>query len=133
MAASGTVAPLHRRQTGDLDCNLARLRILFDVAQTQKMVSQINTTDLATASSVAVAQVSLSSVNSAIMDILAVALNNGTAPSAARAQVSQGLNAALEALQNITDPSLNATVSAAQAVLFRAGSDGDAAVGGCKF
>ncbi|KAJ7983166.1 hypothetical protein DFH06DRAFT_1081304 [Mycena polygramma] len=132
VAACAVAAPMHRRQTGDLDCNLARLKIIFDVGQTQKLVGQINSTDLATASSVAVAQVGLSSVNSAILDILAAVFNNQTAPSASRDQVTQGLNTALEALQNITDPSLNATVSAAQASVLLAGNDGDVVVGDCK-
>ena len=35
---------MHRRQTGDLDCNLARLKIVFDVAATLKLVNQIHST-----------------------------------------------------------------------------------------
>ncbi|KAJ6506382.1 hypothetical protein C8R47DRAFT_114358 [Mycena vitilis] len=44
VAACAVAAPMHRHQTGDLDCNLARLKIIFDVAQTQKLVGQINST-----------------------------------------------------------------------------------------
>ncbi|KAJ6454305.1 hypothetical protein C8R47DRAFT_1030016 [Mycena vitilis] len=132
VAASAVAAPLYRRQTGDLDCNLARLKIIFDVAQTQKLVAQINSTDLATASSVAVAQTGLTSMNDAIQEILAALVNNQTAPANFRDQVSQGINATRSALQEITDPSLNASVAAAQASLLAAGKDGDQVLAGCN-
>ncbi|KAJ7661484.1 hypothetical protein DFH06DRAFT_1325770 [Mycena polygramma] len=132
VAASAVAAPLHRRQTGDLSCNLARLKIIFDVAQTQKLVAQINLTDLATASSVAVAQTGLTSMNDAIQEILAALVNNQTAPANFRDQVSQGINATRSALQQITDPSLNASVAAAQASLLAAGKDGDQVLAGCN-
>ncbi|KAJ7983113.1 hypothetical protein DFH06DRAFT_1318574 [Mycena polygramma] len=132
VAASAVAAPLHRRQTGDLNCNLARLKIIFDVAQTQKLVAQINSTDLTTASSVAVAQTGLTSMNDAIQEILAALVNNQTAPTNFRDQVSQGINATRSALQQITDPSLNASVAAAQASLLAAGKDGDQVLAGCN-
>ncbi|KAJ6544208.1 hypothetical protein B0H19DRAFT_956897, partial [Mycena capillaripes] len=88
-------APMQKRQTGDLDCNLARLKIVFDVAATQN--------DLATTSAVAVAQAGLQSVNSAIQDILGAVLNGQTAPANFRDQVSQGLDTALSALKLITE------------------------------
>ncbi|KAJ7304633.1 hypothetical protein DFH08DRAFT_793627 [Mycena albidolilacea] len=131
-AAAAPMAPMHRRQTGDLDCNLARLKIVFDVAATQKLVSQINSTDLATASAVAVAQAGLQSVNSAIQDILAAVFAGQTAPADSRDQVSQGLNTANSALNLIKDPSLNATVTEAQKRLLTAGADGDKVVAECK-
>ncbi|KAJ7911087.1 hypothetical protein B0H13DRAFT_2191855 [Mycena leptocephala] len=132
VAACAVAAPMHRRQTGDLDCNLARLKIVFDVAATQKLVSQINATDLETATSVAVAQAGLQSVDSAIQDILAAIFSGQTAPANSRDQVSQGLNAANSALSMIKDPSLNATVTEAQARLLSAGVDGDNVVADCK-
>ncbi|KAF7331090.1 hypothetical protein MVEN_02449300 [Mycena venus] len=132
VAACAAAAPMQRRQTGDLDCNLARLKIIFDVAATQKLVGQINSTDLATASAVAVAQTGLDSVNSAIQDILAAVFAGQTAPAASRDQVSQGLNTANSALSLIKDPSLNATVTEAQARLLTAGADGDKVVADCK-
>ncbi|KAF8198735.1 hypothetical protein K438DRAFT_1583924, partial [Mycena galopus ATCC 62051] len=96
-------APMHRRQTGDDQCNLARLKIIFDVAGTQSLVSQINATDLATATAVADAQVGLQSVNSAIQVILGAIFANQTAPADFRDQVSAGLDAARSALATITE------------------------------
>ncbi|KAF8198685.1 hypothetical protein K438DRAFT_1966648 [Mycena galopus ATCC 62051] len=124
-------APIHRRQTGDDQCNLARLKIIFDVAGTQSLVSQINATDLATATAVADAQVGLQSVNSAIQVILGAIFANQTAPADFRDQVSAGLDAARSALATITDPSQNATVTAAQTRLLTAGADGDMVVADC--
>ncbi|KAJ7235303.1 hypothetical protein B0H12DRAFT_1027479, partial [Mycena haematopus] len=96
-------APMHRRQTGDLDCNLARLKIISDVATTQNLISQINATDLSTASAVAVAQTGLQSVNSAIQEILTALFAGQTAPTNFRDQVTAGLNLANSALSNITE------------------------------
>ncbi|KAF8198745.1 hypothetical protein K438DRAFT_1966707 [Mycena galopus ATCC 62051] len=132
-------APMHRRQTGDDQCNLARLKIIFDVAGTQSLVSQINATyctilfnsDLATATAVADAQVGLQSVNSAIQVILGAIFANQTAPANFRDQVSAGLDAARSALATITDPSQNAPVTAAQTRLLTAGADGDMVVADC--
>ncbi|KAK7052224.1 hypothetical protein R3P38DRAFT_1639084 [Favolaschia claudopus] len=131
-AALAAAVPMHRRQTGDLDCNLARLKIIFDVAASKKLVSQINATDLATASAVAVAQTSLDSVNSGIQDILTAIFDAKNAPALSRTQVSDGLDAARSALAIINDPSLNATVAAAQARILTAGQDGDKVVAECK-
>ncbi|KAF7351713.1 hypothetical protein MSAN_01604500 [Mycena sanguinolenta] len=132
IAVCAAAAPMQRRQTGDLDCNLARLKIIFDVAGTQQLVSQINATDLDTASAVAVAQTGLQSVNSAIQVILAAIFSGQTAPASFRDQVEAGLNLAKFALGNITDPSLNSTVTAAQTRLLTAGADGDMVVAACK-
>ncbi|KAJ7886217.1 hypothetical protein B0H14DRAFT_2498662 [Mycena olivaceomarginata] len=132
VAVCAVAAPMHKRQTGDLDCNLARLKIVFDVAATQKLVSQINSTDLTTTSAVAVAQAGLQSVDNAIQDILAAIFAGKTAPADSRDQVSDGLNTANSALALIKDPSLNATVSEARARLLTAGTDGDKVVSECK-
>ncbi|KAJ6544290.1 hypothetical protein B0H19DRAFT_1267576 [Mycena capillaripes] len=132
VAACAVAAPMHRRQTGDNDCNLARLKILFDIAATKTLVSQINATDLATSSAVAVAQAGLQSVDNAVQDILAAIFDGQTAPANSRDQVSQGLDTANSALKLITDPSLNATVTAAQEKLLVAGADGDKVVSLCK-
>ncbi|KAJ6544209.1 hypothetical protein B0H19DRAFT_1267503 [Mycena capillaripes] len=132
VAACVVAAPMHKRQTGDLDCNLARLRIISDLAATQKLVGQINSTDLATASAVAVAQVGLQSVGNAIQDILVAVLNGQTAPASSRDQVDQGALAANQSLSLITDPSLKAIVTAAQAKLLSASNDGASVVADCK-
>ncbi|KAJ7722651.1 hypothetical protein DFH07DRAFT_286422 [Mycena maculata] len=131
VAAPLQLAPMHRRQTGDLQCNLARLKIIADISSASALIGQINSTDLSTATSVAVAQTGLESVNDAIQTILAAVFTNQTAPAASRDQVSAGLDQALYALNNITDPSVNATVAAAQAKIESAGIDGDNVVDDC--
>ncbi|KAK7052197.1 hypothetical protein R3P38DRAFT_1638614 [Favolaschia claudopus] len=133
-AALAAAVPMQtqRRQTGDLDCNLARLKIIFDVAASKKLVSQINATDLPTANALAIAQTSLDSVNSGIQDILAAIFDAKNAPALSRTQVSDGLDAARSALAIIKDPSLNATVAEAQARILTAGQDGDKVVAECK-
>ncbi|KAJ7032826.1 hypothetical protein C8F04DRAFT_1235208 [Mycena alexandri] len=118
LAVCAAAAPLHRRQTGDLDCNLARLKIISDIAAAQPLISQINTTDLVTASAVAMAQTGLMSTNAAIQDILTAVFANQTAPANSGDQVGLGVNGAHNALSTITDPSVNATVAAAQAKLL---------------
>ncbi|KAJ7740602.1 hypothetical protein B0H16DRAFT_1566953 [Mycena metata] len=131
-AVCAVAAPLHSRQVGDLDCNLARLKIISDIAAAQTLVGQINTIDLATASAVAVAQAGLTSTNAAIQDILTAVFANQTAPANSRDQVGLGVNGAHDALSLITDPSLNATVSAAQAKLLTIAGDGNKVVSECK-
>ncbi|KAJ7031193.1 hypothetical protein C8F04DRAFT_1231589 [Mycena alexandri] len=132
IVACASAAPMHRRQTGDLDCNLARLKVVSDIAATQTLVSQINTTDLATASAVGVAQAGLNSVNSAIQDILTAVFANQTAPADSRVQLEQGLDTANSALVLIKDPNANASVSAARAKLLAAGVAGDQVLSECK-
>ncbi|KAJ7669062.1 hypothetical protein B0H17DRAFT_949358, partial [Mycena rosella] len=96
-------APLFRRQTGDLQCNLARLRIISDVAGAQTLIGQLNTTDLTTASLAAVAQASLKSANDGIQDVLTAVLNGQIAPANARDQVGVGIAEAILAVGNITE------------------------------
>ncbi|KAJ7083234.1 hypothetical protein C8R44DRAFT_753536 [Mycena epipterygia] len=142
-------APLHRRQTGDLQCNLARLKIISDVATTQTLIEQLNTTyvqtsvrsvlgltaelsELSTATAVAVAQAGLNSVDEGIQAILTAIFNNQTAPASSRDQVGMGLAAAQTALGTITDPSANATITEALATLASAVTDGNNVVSDCK-
>ncbi|KAJ7190763.1 hypothetical protein GGX14DRAFT_579561 [Mycena pura] len=132
VAACTLAAPMQRRQTGDLQCNLARLQIIADVASAETLLGQINATDLATASAVAVAQTGLKSVDTAIQTILAAVLQGNTAPPETRDQVGNGLTAAQTALKSITDPSVNASVAAVQAKIASAGVDGNNVVAECK-
>ncbi|KAJ7683604.1 hypothetical protein B0H17DRAFT_1137728 [Mycena rosella] len=60
-----TSSPMHRRQTGDLQCNLARLKIISDVAATGALIGE-----LSTATAVAVAQAGLKSIDDGIQTIL---------------------------------------------------------------
>ncbi|KAF8181145.1 hypothetical protein K438DRAFT_1976244 [Mycena galopus ATCC 62051] len=77
------------------------------------------------ATAVADTQVELQSVNSEIQVILGAIFANQTAPADFRDQVSAGLDAARSALATITDPSQNATVTAAQTRLLSAGANED--------
>ncbi|KAJ7667107.1 hypothetical protein B0H17DRAFT_913301, partial [Mycena rosella] len=123
-------APMHRRQTGDLQCNLARLKIISDVAATGALIGQLNTTELSTATAVAVAQAGLKSIDDGIQTILTAVFSGQTAPASSRDQVSDGLAAAQMGLSMITDA--NATVTQAQAKLASAIMDGDNVVSECK-
>ncbi|KAJ7432567.1 hypothetical protein FB451DRAFT_1111483 [Mycena latifolia] len=132
IVACAAAAPLHRRQTGDLQCNLARLKIISDVAATETLISQLNTTELSTATAVAVAQAGLKSVDDGIQTILTAVFSGQTAPASSRDQVGTGLATAQQALSLITDPSANATVTQAQAKLASAITDGNNVVSECK-
>ncbi|KAJ7165590.1 hypothetical protein C8R43DRAFT_918170 [Mycena crocata] len=132
LAACALAAPMHRRQTGDLDCNLARLKIISDVAATGALIGQLNTTDLSTALAVAGAQAGLKSVDDGVQAILTAVFDGKTAPASSRDQVSDGLALAAKALGLITDPSASATVAEAQAKLTSAVKDGDDVVAKCK-
>ncbi|KAJ7697665.1 hypothetical protein B0H17DRAFT_1007088 [Mycena rosella] len=132
IAAGVWAAPLHRRQTGDLQCNLARLRIISDISGAETLIGQLNTTELSTATAVAVAQAGLKSVDSAIQDILTAVFAGQTAPANSRAQVDAGVNTTLNALAMITDPSANATVTEVLSKLASAATDGNDVVTECK-
>ncbi|KAJ7367604.1 hypothetical protein DFH08DRAFT_980125 [Mycena albidolilacea] len=135
IASCALAAPMQRRQTGNLECNLARLKIVTDVADAKVLVGQINTTLVRPSesdSSVAVVQAGLNSVDEAIRTILDEVLSGGTAPESSREQVDDGLSTANQALGLITDPSLNATVTTAQAKIANAGDDGASVVANCK-
>ncbi|KAJ7457898.1 hypothetical protein FB451DRAFT_1142558 [Mycena latifolia] len=130
IVACVAAAPLHRRQTGDLQCNLARLKIISDVAAIETLIGQLNTTELSTASAVAVAQAGLKSVDAGIQTILTAVFSGQTAPASSRDQVGTGLATAQQALSLITDA--NATVTQVQAKLASAIMDGNNVVSECK-
>ncbi|KAJ6554036.1 hypothetical protein DFH09DRAFT_1085429 [Mycena vulgaris] len=132
VAACAFSTPLHRRQTGDLQCNLARLKIISDVASAQTLIGQLNTTELSTAAAVAVAQAGLKSVDEGIQTILTAIFTGQTAPASSRDQVGTGLATAQQALAVIADPNANATVTQAQAKIASAIKDGDDVVSECK-
>ncbi|KAJ7049254.1 hypothetical protein C8F01DRAFT_761116 [Mycena amicta] len=140
MSAVSAPAPM-KRQTGDLQCNLARLATINDVASAQAIITQMQNSnatadDFPTSAALAVAQLGLTTANNAFQTILDAVLQNEQAPAAARDAVNSGLDAALTALQSASktfkDASLNATISAATAKVFKAGTDGNAVVADCK-
>ncbi|KAJ7641766.1 hypothetical protein FB45DRAFT_361672 [Roridomyces roridus] len=137
IAACSLAAPtnMHRRQTGDLQCNLARLQLISDVSSASTLLNQLqsnSTLDLSTATSVAVAQAGLNGVNEGVQSILSAVLVGQTAPADSRTQVEDGLNQALVAVSNITDPSATMTAMAVADKLLDAGKAGDVVLAGCK-
>ncbi|KAJ3991675.1 hypothetical protein F5050DRAFT_1812286 [Lentinula boryana] len=106
-------APLKSRQIGDVQCNVARLQIVSDLAQTGNLLSKVTGTDAATTSAVATAQSGLTSAGDGIKTIAAALLQGQTAPADARNQTGEGLETALTALSglNSTDPAVASTIS----------------------
>ncbi|KAJ3868103.1 MAG: hypothetical protein NXY57DRAFT_958873 [Lentinula lateritia] len=106
-------APLKSRQIGDIQCNVARLQIVSDLAETGNLLSKINGNDAATTSAVSTAQSGLSSAGDGIKTIAAALIEGQTAPADARDQTADGLQTALTALSglNSTDPAVASTLS----------------------
>ncbi|KAJ7227562.1 hypothetical protein C8J57DRAFT_1585278 [Mycena rebaudengoi] len=103
VAALALSAPLHRRQQGNLECNLARLKIISEVRETEDAVAQIDTTELNAAAAVGVAQAGLKSIDNAIQDILAAIFDNEPAPADSREQLADGAKAVKIGLDSITE------------------------------
>ncbi|KAJ4467878.1 hypothetical protein J3R30DRAFT_3562682 [Lentinula aciculospora] len=105
--------PLKFRQIGDIQCNVARLKIVSDLAQTGNLLNKINGTDTATTSAISTAQSGLSSAGDGIKTIAAALVQGQTAPADARNQTAEGLQTALTALSglNSTDPNVASTLS----------------------
>ncbi|KAJ3773602.1 hypothetical protein FB446DRAFT_787644 [Lentinula raphanica] len=106
-------APLFSRQIGDVQCNVARLAIVSDLAQTNSLLSKITGTDAATTSAVSTAKSGLSSAGDGIKTIAAALIQGQAAPADARNQTGEGLQTALTALSglNATDPAVASTIS----------------------
>ncbi|THU78096.1 hypothetical protein K435DRAFT_973671 [Dendrothele bispora CBS 962.96] len=113
LTISVEAAPLQARQVGGIACNVARLQIVTDLAQTNKLLGQVDTTDPATADAVSTAQSGLDSASDGIKTIAGALITGQTAPADARDQVGTGLNDALTALTglNSADPAVSDTVS----------------------
>ncbi|KAJ7254587.1 hypothetical protein C8J57DRAFT_615555 [Mycena rebaudengoi] len=131
VAALALSAPLHRRQQGNLECNLARLKIISEVRATEEAVAQIDTTELSAAAAVGVAQAGLKSIDDAIQDILTAIFNDETAPADSRDQLADGAKAVKIGLDSITDPSASEAVAAAVERLIAVDAAGDDVVALC--
>ncbi|KAJ7120008.1 hypothetical protein C8R46DRAFT_1149803 [Mycena filopes] len=126
VASCAVAAPTHvqRRQIGDLDCNIARLQLLFNIKASQNTLAAMNATDIHTMSRIAVAQAGLTNATNVIQGIF-VALNAGQpAPAPSRDQTVFALNHANASLAQIDIPELKATLAAAMKTV---GAAGDAA------
>ncbi|KAJ3852828.1 hypothetical protein EV368DRAFT_82142 [Lentinula lateritia] len=106
-------APLKSRQIGDIQCNVARLQIVSDLAETGNLLNKITGNDAATTSAVSTAQSGLSTAGDGIKTIAAALIGGQTAPADARNQTADGLQTALTALSglNSTDPAVASTLS----------------------
>jgi hypothetical protein len=97
--------PLGKRQIGDLQCNVARLKTVGALGKAQKAVNALATqaNGTADATNIATAASSLASAQDGIKTIAGALLTGKTAPASARTQVGDGLENALAALGNVTD------------------------------
>jgi len=97
--------PFEKRQIGDVQCNVARLKTVGALTKAQKAVkalaAQANGT--ADATNIATAASSLASAQDGIKTIAGSILTGKAAPASARTQVGDGLENALSALGNVTD------------------------------
>ncbi|KAF8921581.1 hypothetical protein CPB85DRAFT_1271480 [Mucidula mucida] len=121
-------APLHSRQIGNLACNIARLKIVSNLAATKSAVSEIDDTNAAAKTA---ATDGLNSASDGIKTIAKSLITGAQAPAAARDQVGAGLTAAQTALDGLTsgdDPA----VAEAQDKLSSAIAAGQDVVAQCK-
>ncbi|KAJ7680636.1 hypothetical protein DFH06DRAFT_425250 [Mycena polygramma] len=124
VASCAVAAPMQRRQIGDLDCNIARLQLLFNIRASQDTLATMNVDDIQVMSQVAVAQAGLTNATNVVQGIFE-ALNAGKlAPAPSRDQTVFALNHANASLAQINDAGSNATVAAAMKTV---GAAGDAA------
>ncbi|KAJ7258563.1 hypothetical protein C8J57DRAFT_1644492 [Mycena rebaudengoi] len=128
LALSGMLMSLTQ---GNLECNLARLKIISEVRETEDAVAQIDTTELNAAAAVGVAQAGLKSIDNAIQDILAAIFDNEPAPADSREQLADGAKAVKIGLDSITDASTSKVVAAALEKLFAVDAAGDDVVALC--
>ncbi|THU97854.1 hypothetical protein K435DRAFT_662040, partial [Dendrothele bispora CBS 962.96] len=147
------LAPLQRRQVGNLQCNIARLQTVSGLVATQKAVNEmasaagrqvLGSDDATTASAVSDAQAGLSSAQAGIATIAKAIVSGQNAPAAARGQVGDGLTQAKSALESITSTDsavtsalqdaqtkLDGTISAGEQVVSDCGGDAGTAAGKC--
>ncbi|KAL4251058.1 hypothetical protein ABKN59_006219 [Abortiporus biennis] len=126
-----------RRQIGNLQCNIDRLKIVADLAgakSTAQTLTQQLASDAAGSQSISTVSDGISSAQSAIGQIAAALLTGQQAPAAARDQVAAGLTQATQALANITstDATVTQNLSKIQGQLSKAADAGNGVVTNCK-
>ncbi|KAI0786988.1 hypothetical protein C8Q75DRAFT_808064 [Abortiporus biennis] len=126
-----------RRQIGNLQCNIDRLKIVADLAgakSTAQTLTQQLASDAAGSQSISTVSDGISSAQSAIGQIAAALLTGQQAPAAARDQVAAGLTQATQALANITstDAAVTQNLSKIQGQLSKAADAGNGVVTNCK-
>ncbi|KAK7681511.1 hypothetical protein QCA50_015243 [Cerrena zonata] len=130
-------APLGKRQVGDQQCNIDRLKIVTDLIQAQNTTKTLTIqlgTDPAGIKSIGAVSDGLDNAQSAIIDIVNALVSGQQAPASARQQVADGLNAAATALASInsTDTRITSNLGQLQTQLTAAGQAGDAVLADCK-
>jgi len=130
LAALVDAAPLQTRQIGNLQCNLARLRIVKALGSAGKNLKQIDTADPAAADAASTASAGVASANAGVKTIAGALITGQKAPAAARDQVGQGLENAQTALQglNSTDPAVTSSMKSISSAI----SAGEDVVANCK-
>ncbi|KAF9260417.1 hypothetical protein L218DRAFT_946832 [Marasmius fiardii PR-910] len=129
-------APLHRRQIGSIQCNVARLQTVQGLSATSRAVDQLvtaNANDSAVASSLSDAQTGLASAKGGVRTIAQAILSGQNAPADARDQVGTGLTSAASALSSISsdDPNVSSGVQNALAQLAKTAEAGKKVVSLC--
>lgn len=110
-------------QLGSLECNIARVKIIADLAATRSAVNKISDNSVKTAASAG-----LDSARSGILDIAAALVTGQSAPQSGRDQVSSGLNATAAALASGTN---DTAIASAQNSLAKASAAGQSVVLNC--
>ncbi|KAH8102137.1 hypothetical protein BXZ70DRAFT_55192 [Cristinia sonorae] len=128
--AGAAPARLNARQSGDLDCNIARVKVVGNVleaARTARNLTQDLACDQTATALLANVTTNIIQTEDAIADIVLAVFNNQTAPSDSRQKVADGLTFAFEAASNITSPSTNVMdkVNQLKNELLLAGSAGN--------
>ncbi|KAL0958548.1 hypothetical protein HGRIS_000688 [Hohenbuehelia grisea] len=123
-------APLQTRQIGNIQCNVARLKIVGALAASGRNIKKIGTADVAAAGAASTASAGIQSANAGVAKIAAAIVTGQKAPAAARDQVEKGLTDAQTALQGLdsTDPAVASSISS----VSKAISAGQDVVANCK-
>jgi len=132
-------APLgqSKRQIGDLQCNIARLKTVAGLAKSAASIKSAIAaagSDSATVSQLQTASSGISSAKAGVATIAQALFLGQTAPAAARQKVQDGLDAATSALglTASTDSAVTNAVSTAQSNVAGTAAAGAQVVADCK-
>ncbi|KAH9485841.1 hypothetical protein JR316_0002756 [Psilocybe cubensis] len=126
-----------KRQIGNLQCNIARLKTVAGLAKSASAIKKAMTAAQGDAETTAQLQTAAQGVSSAQAGVgtIAKALITGQlAPAAARQQVADGLNAATTALGSTTssDPNVDSAIASATSAIAGTTTSGQQVVANCK-
>ncbi|THH26519.1 hypothetical protein EUX98_g7667 [Antrodiella citrinella] len=136
--AGAAPSRLFARQTGDLQCNIARVKIvgsILQAAQTARNLTQELSCGCGNSSSL-IANVTsgIITAEDAVAEIVGAIFTGQAAPASARTQVGDGLTLALESAGNITstDPAVTSNLATLTSQLIAAGQAGDDVLQDCN-